>query len=113
MDTIFETVLNFIIEVIKLIFYVLIWSYILFFIGVLVLKIFTLFRYPTGIQYEKHLNIISGVGLNTIYVFWSCIATYNFSENIYFLIAGVVIATLQVLFIALKYYSQDKNQYEL
>lgn len=112
MDSIFETIFSFVIEIIKLIIYVVIWSYVLFFIGVAVLKVFTFFKYPTGMQFEKHINVISGVGLNSIYIFWACIATYNFSQNIYFLIAGLIVAILQALLIAIKYYSQHRNQYE-
>ncbi len=113
MGAIFELVLSFLIETIIFIFEVVIWDYILFYIGVTVLKIITFSNYPTGMQLEMHVNVISGAGLNAVYIFWACIATYNYNENIYFLIAGLVVAVMQSLLIAIKYYSRDRNQYGL
>ena len=112
MDDIIEHLFNFIIEAIKFVFYVVIWSYILFYIGFVILKISTLLNYPSGKQLEKHINLISGVGLNGIYITWACIATYNFNSNIYLLVAGGFVALLQILLVSLKYYSQDKSEYE-
>ncbi|MFK5970787.1 MAG: hypothetical protein QM487_11800 [Candidatus Marithrix sp.] len=113
MDIIFEAIFNFVIEVVKFTIYVVIWSHVLFFIGVAILKILTFFNYPTGLQFEKQINVISGVGSNAVYIFWACIATYNFSENIYLLVAGLVVAIFQALLIAIKYYSEYRNQYEI
>ena len=59
MDSIFEAIFNFVIEVVKFTIYVVIWSYVLFFIGVAILKILTFLNYPTGLQFEKQVNIIS------------------------------------------------------
>ena len=113
MDNILETIFNFVVDALKFIFYVIIWSFFFFYIGVATLKTLTLSKYPMGKQLEKHVNVISGVGLNTIYILWSSIATYNFSTNMYFLVAGLVIAIIQTLLIAKKYYSQFRNSYEL
>lgn len=113
MDSIFEPIINFIIEAFKFLIYVVIWGYVLFYVGFAILKIITFFKYPSGMQLEKQINIISGVGLNGIYISWACIATYNFSENIYFLLAGIVVATFQILIISLKYYSQDRDDYKI
>ena len=112
MDSIFEAVFNSFIEIVKFVFYVVLWSYVFFYIGFAILKIFTLFNYPRGMQLKKQINVISGVGFNGIFISWACIATYNFNGNIYFLIAGIVVAILQILVISLKYYSQDRGQYE-
>ena len=113
MDSILEAIFNFFIEAVKFIVYVIIWSIVFFYIGVTVLKIITFLKYPTGKQFEKHVNVISGVGLNSIFILWALIATYNFSTNIYFLVVGLVIALFQVLLIAMKYYSLNRNAYEL
>ena len=112
MDDIFEAILNFFIEIVKFVFYVVIWSYVLFYIGFAILKIVTFFNYPRGMQLKRQISVISGVGLNGLYISWASIAAYNFSNNIYFLIAGIVVAILQILMISLKYYSQDRSQYE-
>lgn len=113
MGNIIEVVLSFLIEAIVFIIEVVVWGFVLYYIGVTVLKIITFSSYPTGMQLEKHVNVISSAGLNAIYIFWACIATYNFNENIYFLVAGLVVAILQSLLIAIKYYSLDRNQYGL
>jgi hypothetical protein len=113
MDSILEVIFDVIVELFKLIFYVIIWSFIFFYIGVVILKVITLFKYPTGKQFEKHVNVISGVGLNAIFILWSCIAVYNFRDNIYFLVVGLVVAVIQGLLIAMKYYSQYRTSCEL
>ncbi len=110
MDSLLEALLNLVIEILKVIFYVVIWSYVLFFLGVVILKIVTLGKYPVGMQYKKHVNVVAFVGVNALFLLWSSIATYNFSENKYFLIAGLVIATIQGLLIAFKYYSEYRHQ---
>lgn len=109
MDSIFELAFNFIIEAIKFIFYAVLWSYILFYIGVITLKIFTLNKYPVGMQYCKHINVISFVGLNVVYSLWAFIATYNFNKNLYLLFIGLVLAVIQACLIAIKYYSKDRD----
>ncbi len=109
MDSIIEMTINFIIEVIKFIFYVVFWSHILFYIGVITLKTFTLNKYPVGMQYRKHINLISFVGLDVIYSLWSLIATHNFSENFYLLFIGLGLAILLACLIAIKYYSKDRD----
>jgi len=113
MDSILEAIFHFFIEAVKFIFYVIIWNIVFFYIGVTILKTLTFLKYPTGKQFEKHVNVISGVGLNFIFILWSLIATYNFSTNKYFLVAGLVIALFQALLIAMKYYSLNRNAYEL
>lgn len=113
MGTIIEVIFSFLIDAIIFIIEVVIWGYVLFYIGVTVLKIITFSNYPTGMQLEKHVNVISGAGLNAIYIFWACISTYNYNENIYFLVTGLVVAIFQSLLITTKYYSQDRNQYGL
>ena len=113
MDSILETVFSFIAEAVKFILYVIIWNIVFFYIGVTVLKTLTLLKYPTGKQFEKHVNIISGAGLNFVFILWAAIATYNFSTNIYFLATGLVVALIQALLIATKYYSQYRNTYEI
>ena len=113
MGSIFEIIFNFIVEAIKLILYIIIWNVIFFYIGVAVLKILTYGKYPVGKQFEKHVNILSGVGLNTIFLLWASIATYNYSENIYFLVVGAVVAAIQASLIIIKYYSQFRNNYVL
>ena len=113
MDSILEAIFHFFIEAVKFIFYVIIWNIVFFYIGVTILKTLTFLKYPTGKQFEKHVNVISGVGLNFIFILWSLIATYNFSTNKYFLVTGLVIALFQALLIAMKYYSLNRNAYEL
>ena len=95
MDSILEVIFNFIFETIKLIFYVLIWNIVFFYIGAAILKIFTFLKFPKGQQLEKHVNVISGVGLNFVYILWSSIATYNYTTNAYFLISGFLITAIQ------------------
>lgn len=112
MDSVFQIVINFVIETVKFIIYVVIWSYVLFYIGSTILKIVTLLSYPRGMQLTNQINVISGVGFNGIYITWACIATYNFNENIYFLTGGLMVAIFQILLISLKYYYQDRSQYE-
>ena len=113
MDSIFEAILNFVVEAVKFIVYVIIWNIVFFYIGVTILKTLTFLKYPTGKQFEKHINIISSVGLNFIFILWALIATYYFSTNIYFLVFGLVVAAIQALLIATKYYSQYRNAYEI
>lgn len=113
MDSVFEAILDFVAETIKLIVYVIIWNLIFFYIGVFILKILSFYKYPVGQQFEKHINVISFVGLNAIYILWSSIATYNYSENIYFLAVGLAVATIQFFLIAMKYYSQYRKSYDL
>ena len=113
MNSILEEIIHFFIEAVKFIFYVIIWNIVFFYIGVTILKILTFLKYPTGDQFEKHVNVISGVGLNFIFILWSFIAAYNFSTNIYFLVVGIVIALFQAILIAMKYYSLNRNAYEL
>lgn len=108
MDSILENVINFVVELVKLVVYVIVWEYILFYLGVIVLKIVTILKYPSGNQLDKQVNIISGVGINTLFIAWSSIATYNNDENIYFLMVGIFIAIIQSLLIGFKYYHQDK-----
>jgi len=109
MDSVLEAIFHFVVEVLKLILYVLIWSYVLFYIGVLTLKLLSLFKYPVGKQYKKHVNVISFVGLNTIYTTWAAIASFNFSENMFLLVIGLIIAIVQFFLIATKYYSEYRN----
>ena len=112
MSDFLETIINIIVETIKFIIKTMIWNFILFYLGVLVLKVLSLNNYPVGRQFEKHINVICLVGANTIYILWSSIATYNYSENIYFLVVGLVFAIIQFLVIAIKYYSQFRGSYE-
>ncbi|MGH1543807.1 MAG: hypothetical protein ACRBHB_25635 [Arenicella sp.] len=113
MDGIFEAIINFVIGVIKFLFYVVIWNHLFFYIGYALLKLLTFFKYPTGMQLKKQINVISCVGINAIYILWASIATYNFGENANLLIAGLVVAVFQALLIAIKYYSHDRNEYGL
>ncbi len=112
MGSIFEPIIEGIIEVVKFIVSALIWGVVLFYIGYAILMLVTFFKYPSDKQLEKQVNVISCVGLNGVYISWACIATYNFNENMYFLLAGVVVAIFQTLLISLKYYAQDKGKYE-
>ena len=110
MDSIFEVIISFVTEVVKFLFYILIWSYILFYLGLISLKIITLGRYPIGLQINKHTNVISGVGVTIILIFWSFISTYNFSENYYFLIVSVCILIIQLTLIWRKYSLQYRGE---
>ncbi|GEM_PF-968646 len=113
MDSVLETIFNFFIEVMKLIIYTIVWNFVLFYIGVFILKILSLNKYPVGLQFEKHVNVISFVGINAIYILWSSIATYNYSENVYFLAVGLAVASVQFVLITMKYYSQFRKSYDL
>ncbi len=113
MDGIFEAIINFVIGVIKFLFYVVIWNHLFFYIGYVLLKLLTFFKYPTGMQLKKQINVISCVGINAIYILWASMATYNFGENANLLIVGLVVAVFQALLIAIKYYSHDRNEYGL
>ena len=109
MDSIFEAALNIVLEIVKFIVYVVIWCLLLFYIGVLILKVLTLLKYPAGNQLTKHVNVISGVGLNSVFIAWSSIATYNNSENLYLLVFGIVVFSIQFIFVAFKYLNQDRT----
>ena len=54
MDSILENVINFVVELVKLVVYVIVWEYILFYLGVIVLKIVTITSVPT-------LNLINSI----------------------------------------------------
>ena len=53
MDGVVQIVINFVIEIVKFIILVVIWNYILFYIGFAILKIVTFLTYPKGMQLKK------------------------------------------------------------
>ena len=49
----------------------------LFNLGRVFLLLVTLGKYPRGIKLEKHVNLISGVGVGIMFSLWALIAIYN------------------------------------
>ena len=82
MDHILETIVEFVIEVIKFIFGYIFWSIVLFNLGRIFLLIVTLGKYPCGAKLENDGNYISGVGVFVLFLIWSSIAVYNNWGNI-------------------------------
>jgi len=73
---------RFIVESLKIVFFSIVWSAVLFNVGRLVLLICTFGRYPRGRMLELHANRISGVGVLFLACAWIGIAGYNhISQN--------------------------------
>ena len=72
-----EEITNGIVSVIKSIFYVLVWQFVLFNIGRITLLLVTVGRYPKGRLVELHVNRISLVGLAVLFTAWSVVAIHN------------------------------------
>ena len=72
-----DDIVDFIWGVIKIIIHMIIWGIILYYLGYVVLWVFTLGRYPRGPRSKRRTNLISGVGLLFLVVVWFGIAGYN------------------------------------
>jgi hypothetical protein len=72
-----EEITNGIVSVIKSIFYVLVWQFVLFNVGRITLLLVTVGRYPKGRLVELHVNRISLVGLAVLFTAWSAVAIHN------------------------------------
>ena len=72
-----EEITNGIVSVIKSIFYVLVWQFVLFNVGRITLLLVTVGRYPKGRLVELHVNRISLVGLAVLFTAWSVVAIHN------------------------------------
>ena len=68
---------DFIFDVIKMIFLIFIWAIILYCIGYVVVWTFTLGRYPKGPLSRRQKHLISGTGFLFLVVIWFSIAGYN------------------------------------
>jgi hypothetical protein len=68
---------DFILEVLKGVVILLIWGWILYLLGYVVLWAFTLGRYPKGPKTQRQNNLVSGVGLLFLIVLWFGLAGYN------------------------------------
>jgi hypothetical protein len=66
-----------IIEIIKTILLMILWAWILYGLGCLVLWVFSLGKYPKNMSSNHKGNIISGVGVAFIVFIWLGIAGYN------------------------------------
>jgi hypothetical protein len=72
-----NNVADLILEVLKAIIIMLIWGWILYILGYIVLWVFTLGRYPEGPKSLRQTNLVSSVGLLFVIVLWSGLAGYN------------------------------------
>jgi len=70
-------VTDFILEVVKAIVVELIWGWILYIIGYVILWAFTVGRYPKGPRSQRQTNFVAGAGLLFLVVVWFGIAGYN------------------------------------
>ncbi len=77
MDSIIETIFEFVVGVLKFILWYILWCIVLFNLGRAFLLLVTLGKYPRGIKLEKDVNLISGVGVGVLFAVWSSIAIYN------------------------------------
>ena len=109
MDFIIESTVSFVTGIIKFIAHTVLWSIVIFYIGYIISKLFSLGQYPTQKQALIHTNVISLVGVSAIFVAWSGIATYNFKENIYLLLIAAGIAVIHFFIVLIKYYPKDSG----
>jgi hypothetical protein len=72
-----NNIADLILEILKAIIIMLIWGWILYILGYVVLWVFTLGRHPKGPKSPRQTNLVSGVGLLFLIVLWSGLAGYN------------------------------------
>lgn len=75
--TIVETVVEWVIEIIRMILVMIFWSFILYYLGRVVLWVLTLGRYRPKEDSYQEKNKVAWVGFLTIVALWTGIAIYN------------------------------------
>ena len=63
LETIFELILQFIIELVRFVIFLILYNIVAFCIGYVILKVITLWRYPGKEMSEQDKNVVSNIGI--------------------------------------------------